>query len=119
VGHTNVALNLKDVTEMDTTALGTLIYCSMKFREAGGRLVLLNLSPTHTQLSNTVRLNTAFEIYRDEIAALNSFFPDRAVPRYDILQFVEELEQERLAADLEAGKKNNGEDSPKPQELPK
>jgi anti-anti-sigma factor len=119
VGHTNVALNLKDVTEMDTTALGTLIYCSMKFREAGGRLVLLNLSPTHTQLSNTVRLNTAFEIYRDEIAALNSFFPDRAVPRYDILQFVEELEQERLAADLEAGKKNNCEDSPKPQELPK
>jgi anti-anti-sigma factor len=118
-GSLNVVLNLKDISEVDTTALGTLIYCSMKFREAGGRLVLLNLSPAHTELSNTVRLNTAFDIYRNEIAALNSFFPDRVVPRYDILEFVEELEQKRLDADLEAGKKHNGQASRESQELPK
>jgi anti-sigma B factor antagonist len=118
-GSVKVALNLKEVSEMDTTALGTLIFSSMKFRESGGRLVLLNLSPAHTELSNTVKLNTAFEIYRDEITALNSFFPDRVVPHYDILEFVEELEQKRHDADLEAGKKHNGQASRESQELPR
>lgn len=119
-GHTNVVLNLKEVSDMDTTGLGTLIFCAMKFREAGGRLVLLNLSPSHSQLSNAVKLNTAFEIYPDEVAALNSFFPERAVQHYDILEFVEEQEQQRHAADLEAGqKKRDGQTRPESQEVPK
>ena len=117
-GHVNVALNLKDVSDLDTSALGTLVDCATKFREAGGRLVLLNLSPVHTELSNTVRLNTAFDIYQDEVAALNSFFPDRVVPRYDILEFVEELER-RQASDFEAGKKHNAQDRRESQEVPK
>jgi anti-anti-sigma factor len=117
-GHLRVALNLRDVSDLDTSALGTLIFCSEKFREAGGRLVLLNLSPSHTELSNTVRLNTAFDIYPDEVTALNSFFPDRVVPRYDILEFVEELER-RQAPDSEAGKKHNAQDRRDSQEVPK
>jgi anti-anti-sigma factor len=116
-GRMNVALNLKNVTDMDTSALGTLINSSLKFREAGGRIVLLNLSPSHTELSNTVRLNTAFDIYPDEVAALNSFFPDRVVPHYDILEFVEELE--RQASDSEVGKKHNAENRRDSQEIPK
>ena len=104
-GYTNAALNLKEVSEMDTTALGTLLFCAAKSREAGGRLVLFNLSPKHSELSNMVRLNSAFEIYPDEVAAVNSFFPDRAVQHYDILEFVEEREQKRQPSDVEAGKK--------------
>ena len=108
-GQANVALNLKGVSDMDTTALGTLVFCSMKFRDAGGRLVLFNLSPSHSQLSNLVKLNTAFEMYPSEVDALNSFFPERVVPHYDILEFVEELEQQRQAADLKSdGKNRNG-----------
>lgn len=117
-GHLNVALNLRDVSDLDTSALGTLIFCSEKFRQAGGRLVLLNLSPSHTELSNTVKLNTVFDIYQDEVAAVNSFFPDRVVPRYDILEFVEELER-RQAPDSEAGKKHNAQDRRDSQEIPK
>jgi hypothetical protein len=63
-----------------------------------------------------VKLNTAFEIYRDEATALNSFFPERAVPHYDILAFVEEMEQCRRNADFETSKKGNGQpnrESPK------
>jgi hypothetical protein len=29
------------------------------------------------------------EIYRDQLDAINSFFPDRKVARYDILDYVE------------------------------
>ena len=94
-GHTNVALNLKEVSELDSTALGTLIFCAAKIREAGGRLVLFNLSPSHSDLSNVMKLNTTFEIYPDQVAAVNSFFPDRAVRHYDILEFVEEREQKQ------------------------
>jgi anti-sigma B factor antagonist len=103
-GSTNVALNFKEVSEMDTTALGTLVFCATKFREAGGRLVIFNLSPKHSELSNMVKLNTAFDIYPDEVGAVNSFFPDRAVQHYDILEFVEELEQKRPKDDVETGK---------------
>jgi anti-anti-sigma factor len=117
-GQTSVALNLKNVTDMDTSALGTLINSALKFREAGGRMVLLNLSPWHTELSNAVRLNTAFDMYPDEVAAVNSFYPDRVVPRYDILEFVEELER-RQATDSEAGKKHNAQDRRESQEIPK
>jgi anti-sigma B factor antagonist len=105
-GQKNVALNLKEVTEMDSSALGALIFGSMKFHEAAGKLVLINLSLLHNQLSNMVKLNTAFEIYRDEATALNSFFPERAVPHYDILEFVEEMEQCRRNADFETSKGN-------------
>jgi hypothetical protein len=100
-----VALNLKEVSEIDTTALGTLVFCATKFREARGRLALFNLSPKHSELSNVVKLNSAFEIYPDEVAAVNSFFPDRAVQHYDILEFVEEREQKRQPSNVEAGKK--------------
>jgi anti-anti-sigma factor len=103
-GSINVAMNLKDVSDIDTTALGTLIFCATKFREAGGRLVLLHLSPSHSRLSDVVKLNTAFQIYPDEVSAVNSFFPDRVVQHYDILEFVEELEQKREGSDIEAGK---------------
>jgi anti-sigma B factor antagonist len=105
-GSKNVALNLKDVSELDSTALGTLVFCATKFREAGGQLVLFNLSPAHSRLSDVVKLNTAFEIYPDQVAAVNSFFPDRAVQHYDILEFVEELEQKRHGSNIEAGSKN-------------
>ena len=119
-GHTDVVLNLKGVSDMDTTALGTLVFCAMKFKEAAGRLVLLNLSPSHTHLSNMVKLDSAFDIYRDEVAAVNSFFPERAVQHYDILEFVEDLEQKRHAADFVAGeKKPNGQTQRESQEVPK
>jgi anti-sigma B factor antagonist len=111
-GHENVALNFKEVSQMDSSALGTLIDAATKFREAAGRLVLFNVSPAHTELSDMVKLTTDFEIYGDEISAVNSFFPDRAIRHYDILEFVEELEQKRHETALEpgtsAGKKPNG-----------
>lgn len=106
-GHTKVALNLKGVSQLDSTGLGTLVFVATKLGAEGGRLALFNLSPSHAELSNAVELNTTFEIYPDEVAALNSFFADRAIRHYDILEFVEELEQKRHEDDVEASKKNS------------
>jgi anti-sigma B factor antagonist len=87
-GTQNVILNFH-LNTIDTTGIGTLVFCAMKFREAGGKLVLVNLTSAHAQLSAILKLNTVFETYREERDAVNSFFPERAIVRYDILQFVE------------------------------
>ncbi|HEY6392598.1 MAG TPA: STAS domain-containing protein [Bryobacteraceae bacterium] len=94
-GRRNLILNLKDVTEIDATGLGALEFCAEKFREAGGKCVLLNLDPARTELSEVFKLATAFETYQDELDAVNSFFPDRTVPHYDILEFVTSLDHDR------------------------
>ena len=122
-GSINVAMNLKDVSDIDSTALGTIIFCATKFREAGGRLALFHLSPSHSALPDAVKLNTAFQIYPDEVSALNSFFPERSIQHYDILEFVEERGQKQHAGDIEPGKKlerePNGQSRGESQEVPR
>ena len=80
-----VILNLKDLSSIDGTGIDTIAFCALRFQEAGGRLVLLNLSSSHADI----------ETYQQETDAVNSFFPDRVVPRYDILEFVKEQQQLR------------------------
>jgi anti-sigma B factor antagonist len=92
-GRHNVILNLKDVSNIDTTGLGTLVSWALRFRESGGKLVLLNLGESQARLPDMLKLNAAFETYQDENAAVNSFFPERAFQHYDILDFVEEQER--------------------------
>jgi anti-sigma B factor antagonist len=91
-GRNKVVLSLKEVSDIDTTALGTLVFFALRFREAGGKLVLLHLGDSQARLSDMLKLNAVFESYQDEVDAVNSFFPERAVSRYDILDFVEEQE---------------------------
>jgi anti-sigma B factor antagonist len=81
-----VILNLKNVTSIDSTGLDTLAFCAMRFEEAGGRLVLLNVDSP----------DTVIDSYQQEADAVNSFFPDRTVPRYDVLEFVKGQQQQRI-----------------------
>ena len=50
----------------------------------------MNLSRTHTELLVSAKLEVLSESYGDERDAVNSFFPERAVRHFDILEFVEE-----------------------------
>jgi anti-sigma B factor antagonist len=93
-GQKNVILNLNKVSEIDTTGQGSLEYCADKFRKLGGKCVLLHLDPADTKVPDMFELSTDFETYEDEVDAVNSFFPDRKVPRYDILDFVAKLKTE-------------------------
>lgn len=90
-GARKLILNLKDISEIDSTGLATLEFCAEKFRAAGGKCVLLNLDPAHTDPADVLKLSTLFETFQDESDAVNSFFPERIVPRYDILEFVASL----------------------------
>jgi len=92
-GHDKVIVNVKEVSDIDSTGLGTLVYCALRFRESGGKLVLLHLSDSQARLPDILKLNAVFETYQDEAPAVNSFFPERATNRYDILDFVEEQER--------------------------
>jgi anti-sigma B factor antagonist len=93
--HRQVILNLKEVSSIDESGLDTVAFCATRFHDIGGRLVLLNLEQSHAQVADISRLNTVSETYREETDAVNSFFPDRVVPRYDILEFVNEQKQSR------------------------
>lgn len=84
-----LTLNLANVAEIDTSGNGVLLFLAQEYANGGGKLVLFNISHAHGQVYELARLETVVEIYRDELDAINSFFPDRKVVRYDILDYVE------------------------------
>ncbi len=89
-GKVNIVLNLKDVTEIDSTGLGTLVFGLARLRKAGGGLALLNLNRAHLKLFLLTKLAIAFEFFDDEQDAVDSFFPDRELKHFDVLDFVRE-----------------------------
>ncbi len=89
-GVREVLLNLSDVDYIDSTGLGAMVICFTSLRKQGGRLKLENLNRRNVELLVLTKLTTVFEIFNDEQDAVNSFFPDRAIKRFDILEFVKE-----------------------------
>jgi anti-sigma B factor antagonist len=53
-------------------------------------LALVNLNRSHLELFLLTKLAIAFEFFDDEQDAVNSFFPDRALKRFDILNYVQQ-----------------------------
>lgn len=92
-GKVNIVLNLKEVSHIDSTGLGTLVFGLAKLCKAGGRLALVNVDKSHLELFLLTKLALAFEFFDDEQEAINSFFPDRAVKPFDILSFIQHKDQ--------------------------
>jgi anti-sigma B factor antagonist len=90
-------LNLAQISEIDTTGMESLLFLAEEYRDAKGKLALFNIAHSHGQVYELARLETAIEIYRDELDAVNSFFPDRTPPHYDILDYVESQTHEDQA----------------------
>jgi len=93
-GLKNVILNLRDVDYIDSTGLGALVVGFTSLRKAGGKLSLVNVSRRNIELLVYTKLATVFEIFNDEQETVNSYFPERAIKRFDILSFVQEQTEE-------------------------
>jgi anti-sigma B factor antagonist len=84
----NIILNMKGVDYIDSSGLGTLVAAHSTLSKAGGALALMNLSKRAAELLILTKLATVFRIFDDEKAAVDSFFPNRKVQHFDILDFV-------------------------------
>ncbi len=88
-GPVNIILNLAGIDYIDSTGLGGMVICFTTVRKAGGTIKLLNLTRRNIELLVLTKLETVFEVFNDEQDAVNSFFPDREVKKFDILAFVQ------------------------------
>jgi anti-sigma B factor antagonist len=90
----NVILNMKGVDYIDSSGLGTLVAAHSTLSKAGGGLAIMNLSKRSAELLVLTKLATVFCIFEEEKAAVDSFFPNREVRRFDILDFVKNSPKE-------------------------
>jgi anti-sigma B factor antagonist len=93
-GVKNLILNLAGVDYIDSTGLGSLVICFTTLQKAGGVMKILNLSKRNVELLVLTKLTTVFELYNDEQDAVNSFFPNREIKKFDILSFVQQQKDE-------------------------
>src|SRR5215471_13159975 len=90
----NVVVNLAGVDYIDSTGLGALVMTAMTMRKAGGNVKLVHLNKRNIELLVMTKLATSFEIFNDETDAVNSFFPDRKINQFDILDFVQKMKDD-------------------------
>jgi anti-sigma B factor antagonist len=87
-------LNMVHVDYVDSSGLGTLVMISSNLKKRGGAVKLLNLNRRNVELLVMTKLATIFEIFGDEQDAINSFFPDRELKPFDLLNFVRQLKED-------------------------
>jgi anti-sigma B factor antagonist len=71
-GHKKFLLNLAGVDYIDSDGMGELVRCYSVVRQRGGEIKLTQLSQRVATLLELTRLNTLFDIYREEQAALRA-----------------------------------------------
>ena len=91
-GKKNVIFDLGQVDYIDSTGLGSMVICYTTIKKQGGALKLVNPNKRNIELLLLTKLHTIFEVYSQEQDAVNSFFPDREIKRFDILTFVQQSE---------------------------
>jgi anti-sigma B factor antagonist len=89
-----VVMDLSALDYIDSTGLGNLVIYYTSLKKQGGALKLVNLNKRNVELLLLTKLHTVFEVFTDLQDAVNSFFPDRVIKRFDILSFVQQNEPE-------------------------
>ena len=84
-------LNLQHVDYIDSTGLGAMVMCSTRWQKTGATTKLLNLNRRGLELLVMTKIDTIFELFDDEMDAVNSFFPGREIRKFDILNFVQQM----------------------------
>ena len=68
-----IILNLAEVNYVDSSGIGELVSTYTTVTNAGGQLILLNLTKKIEQLLAITKLLTVFNVFDDEKAAIASF----------------------------------------------
>jgi anti-sigma B factor antagonist len=95
-----VVIDLAGVEKIDSAGLGTLLYARAELRRAGGGLALTNLRPAHMEALLVAKLETVFRVFGSHMDAVNSFFPERQLPHYDLLELVASARHSGRSRDL-------------------
>jgi len=74
-GQVNFLIDLRGVSYISSTGVGSLIECYHHADRAGGKLKLLNPSQAVRQILAVSKLDSVFDIWTDEEAAIRSFSP--------------------------------------------
>jgi len=93
-GSHNLIFMMEGVDYIDSTGLGALVMSASSSRRNGGNVKLVGLNRRNIELLVMTKLATIFEIFTDEQDAINSYFPDRKLKTFDILNFVNEMKKE-------------------------
>jgi anti-sigma B factor antagonist len=72
-GRKKLVLDLKDVTAIDSSGLGTLVASYSSAKSAGATLRLCNLGSRNNELLQMTKLVTVFEVFNSEEDAVRSF----------------------------------------------
>ncbi len=73
-GHTNIVLNLKKLTMIDSSGLGELAACRLRVQKSDGTVRVVTPErdfPYKTMIISGIV--TLFEVFDDELAAVGSF----------------------------------------------
>jgi len=72
-GLAHILLNFSNVEYLSSAALGKLITLNKKLGQAGGKLILCNISPEILEVFEITKLDKFFKIRKEEQAALQEF----------------------------------------------
>ena len=92
-GVRQLILNLHGVEYIDSTGLGSMVICYTTMQKSTGAMKLSKLNKRNIELMLLTKLSTVFEIFPEEQDAVNSFFPEREIKRFDILSFVQQQKE--------------------------
>ena len=93
-GKLKLIISLLEVPYIDSTGLGVLVVAHSAAHKVNATIRLLHLSKRHLQLLILTKLTGLFQIFDDETSAIDSFFPEREVKHFDILEFVKSQENQ-------------------------
>ena len=75
-GKRKILINLKNVSGIDSSGLGSLIAGYTTVEKSGGQLKLVNLTQRTIELMTITKLFTVFDIFEDEMTAIDGFAAD-------------------------------------------
>ncbi|MFZ5925829.1 MAG: STAS domain-containing protein [Acidobacteriota bacterium] len=87
-GKIHVALDMRNVEYVDSSALDCLVMAHTKISRAGGGMSIFGLNEKGLELLVITKLATIFRLADNELDAVNLCFPDRTAKSFDILEFV-------------------------------